>query len=140
MHESFRVVARAQIILIDFDAHRTSRDANAVTAKDFQRIALSLPEAVEGQHFGNVDFRVDGKIFATLALVKEDFGMLSLTPEQQAGMIEDAPEIFSPVPGGWGRKGATRVLLSKVPRDILEAALRTAWRRKAPKRLLQAKS
>jgi hypothetical protein len=111
-----------------------------VTANDFQRIALSLPETAQGQHFGNMDFRVDGKIFATLSLVKEGFGVLLLSPEQQAGMIEDEPKIFSPVPGGWGRKGSTRVLLAKVPRDILEAALRSAWRRKAPKRLLATKS
>ena len=111
-----------------------------MTPRDFQRIALSLPEAVESQHFGNADFRVDGKIFATLSCAKEGFGVLLLTPEQQAGMIEDAPKLFSPVPGGWGRKGSTRVLLAKVPRDILEAALRTAWRRKAPKRLLVTKS
>lgn len=110
-----------------------------MTPKDFQRISLSLPEAVESQHFGNADFRVDGKIFATLGLAIEGFGVLLLTPEQQAGMIEDAPKIFSPVPRGWGRKGSTRVLLAKVPRDILEAALRTAWRRKAPKRLLLTK-
>jgi hypothetical protein len=53
-------------------------------------------------------------------------------------MVEDEPEIFSPVPGGWGRQGATRVRLAKVPPDILAAALRTAWQRKAPKRLLRA--
>ena len=111
-----------------------------MTPKDFQRIALSLPEAVKSQHFGNADFRVDGKIFATLSLAKEGFGVLLLTPEQQAGMIEDAPKIFSPVPGGWGRQGSTRVLLAKIPRDILAAALRTSWRRKAPKRLLLAQA
>lgn len=99
-------------------------------------MALSLPEATEGSHFGNADFRVGGKIFATLALEKEGFGVLLLTPEEQAGMIEDEPEIFSPVPGGWGRQGATRVRLAKVPPDIVKAALRAAWRRKAPKRLL----
>ncbi len=88
-----------------------------MTPKDFQRIALSLPEAVEGQHFAHPDFRVDGKIFATLGLAKEGFGVLLLTPEQQAGMIEDEPKLFSPVPGGWGRKGSTRVLLAKVPRE-----------------------
>ena len=107
-----------------------------MTAADFRRIALSLPEAVEGAHFGNADFRVGGKIFATLALEKEGFGTLLLTPEQQAGMVEDAPDLFSPVPGGWGRQGATRVRLAKVPPGILEAALRTAWRKRAPKRLL----
>lgn len=96
-----------------------------------------MPEAVEGSHFGNADFRVEGKIFATLALASEGYGVLLLTPEQQVGMVEDAPEIFSPVPGGWGRKGSTRVSLAKVTPDVLEAALRMAWRRKAPKRLLR---
>jgi hypothetical protein len=108
-----------------------------VTAEGFRRIALALPEAVEGSHFGSADFRVGGKIFATLSLEKEGYGVLLLTPEQQAGMVEDAPEIFSPVPGGWGQKGSTRVRLAKVTADILEAALNTAWRRKAPKRLLR---
>src|ERR1035437_9112986 len=73
-----------------------------MTGADFRRIALTMPEAVEGAHFGNPDFRVAGKIFATLALEKEGFGVLLLSPEQQAGMVEDAPELFSPVPGGWG--------------------------------------
>ena len=95
-----------------------------------------MPEAVESSHFGNADFRVGGKIFATLALEKEGYGVLLLTPEQQAGMVEDEPKVFSPVPGGWGRKGSTRVRLAKVPPDILRAALKLAWRRKAPKRLL----
>ncbi len=80
-----------------------------MTAANFRRIALSMPEAVEGSHFGQADFRVGGKIFATLALESEGYGVLLLTPEQQAGMVEDEPNIFSPVPGGWGRKGATRV-------------------------------
>ena len=108
----------------------------AITSADFRRIALSLPEAVEGSHFGQADFRVGGKIFATLALEAEGYGVLLLTAEQQAGMVEDEPEIFSPVPGGWGRKGATRVRLAKVVPDILEGALQTAWLRRAPKRLL----
>jgi hypothetical protein len=83
---------------------------------------------------------VGGKIFATLALESEGYGVLLLTPEQQAGMVEDEPKIFSPVPGRWGRKGSTRVLLAEVARDILESTLRTAWLRKAPKRLLQSRS
>ncbi|MBZ5626558.1 MAG: MmcQ/YjbR family DNA-binding protein [Acidobacteriia bacterium] len=106
-----------------------------MTGTDFRRMALSMPEAVEGAHFGHADFRVGGKIFATLGLEKEGYGVLILTPEQQAGMVEDAPQIFSRVAGGWGRQGSTRVLLAKVKPDILEAALRTAWRRRAPKRL-----
>jgi hypothetical protein len=109
-----------------------------LTAASFRCIALSLPEAVEGSHLGNADFRVGGKIFATLSLQSEGYGVLMLTPEQQAGMVADEPKIFSPVSGGWGRMGATRVLLAKVPPDILEAALRTAWLRRAPKRLLRS--
>jgi hypothetical protein len=108
------------------------------TASDFRRIALGLPEAVEGAHHGHPDFRVGGKIFATLAYEREGYGVLLLTPDQQAGMVSDAPEVFSPVPGGWGRQGSTRVRLAKVTPDILEGALRTAWRRRAPKRLLGA--
>ena len=100
---------------------------------DFRRLALSLPEAVEGSHFGNTDFRVGGKIFATLSLAKQGYGVLLLTPEQQAGMVEDEPEIFSAIPNGWGRNGATRVTLAKVSPDILKAALQTAWQRRAPK-------
>jgi hypothetical protein len=100
-------------------------------------MALKLPEVVEGCHFGSADFRVGGKIFATLALEREGYGVLLLTRDEQAGMVADAPEIFTPVPGGWGLKGSTRVRLAKVTADMLEAALATAWRRKAPKRLLQ---
>ncbi len=109
-------------------------------ASDFRRIALSMPEAVEGSHFGNTDFRVGGKIFATLALEPEGYGVLLLSPEQQAPMVEDEPKIFSLVPGGWGRQGSTRVNLAKVSPDILESALRTAWLKRAPKQLLRTKS
>jgi len=106
-----------------------------LTPADFRRIALSLPESIEGSHFGAADFRVGGKIFATLSREAEGCGVLLLTPEQQAGMVEDEPEVFSPVPGGWGRKGSTRVRLAKVAPDILEGALRAAWLRRAPKGL-----
>lgn len=108
-----------------------------MTGADFRRLALTMPEAAEGSHFGNADFRVGGKIFATLSQEKQGFGVLLLSPEQQAGMVEDAPEIFSPVPGGWGRQGSTRVSLEHVTPDILEAALRTSWQKRAPKRLLK---
>jgi len=107
-----------------------------MTAAAFPQLALRFPETAEGSHFEVADFRVAGKIFATLGLEREGYGVLLLTPERQAGMIEDAPEIFSPVPGGWGQKGATRVRLSKITPDVLESALRTAWLGKAPKRLL----
>ncbi|HSS98322.1 MAG TPA: MmcQ/YjbR family DNA-binding protein [Terriglobales bacterium] len=104
---------------------------------DFRRIALSLPEAVEGSHFGNADFRVGGKIFATLSLAKQGYGVLLLAPAQQQGMVEDEPEIFSAVPNGWGSHGATRVPLAKVSPDILKAALQTAWQKRAPKTALK---
>ena len=71
---------------------------------DFRRLALSLPEATEGSHFGNTDFRVGGKIFATLSLAKQGYGVLLLTPEQQKGMVEDEPEIFSPDSKCLGKK------------------------------------
>ena len=105
-------------------------------AAEFRRIALSMPEAVEGSHFGNADFRVGGKIFATLALEREGYGVLTLTPDQQAVVVEGEPEVFSAFPGGWGRRGATRVHLAKATPDMLEGAMRIAWRRRAPKRLL----
>src|ERR1700744_1686334 len=93
-----------------------------VTAKDYRRIALSLPGASEGSHQGHRDFRVGGKIFCTLAYEKEGYGVLKLSLEEQAGLVEDAPEVFSPVPGGWGRMGMTRVKLDVVSADVLEGA------------------
>ena len=110
-----------------------------MTSSQFRRIALSLPGAVEISHFGNPDFRVNGRIFATLAYASKGYGTLALTPEQQSGMVEDAPDIFSPGPGGWGRQGATFVRLAKVKADMLEGALRLAWHRRAAQKPVRAK-
>jgi hypothetical protein len=110
-----------------------------VTAAGFRRLALSLPDTAEGSHFHVADFRVGGKIFATLAYEKDGCGVLLLTPEQQAGMLQDAPEIFLPVPNKWGEKGATLVRLGKVKPDVLEGALRLAWENKQNKHDKQAK-
>jgi hypothetical protein len=104
-----------------------------MTAEGFRQIALSMTDATEGSHFGSADFRVGGHIFATLSLVREGYGVLLLTPEQQAGMVQDAPDVFSPVPGGWGKNGSTRVLLESVTPDILEAALKAAWQNRVAK-------
>jgi len=101
--------------------------------KDFRRIALSLEGAEEGSHMGAVDFRVGGRIFATLASVKQGYGNLMLTPEQQAAFVGDLPEVFLPVHGGWGRNGATHVRLTAVTQDVLEGALRTAWKLRVEK-------
>ena len=75
-----------------------------MNAKDIRRIALSLEGAEEGSHFGAMDFRVGGKIFATLAHEKQGYGNLMLTPEQQAAFVEELPDVFLPVHGGWGKK------------------------------------
>ena len=98
-----------------------------MTGDDFRRAALGLPDATEGAHMGHADFRVGGRIFATLGLESQGYGVLLLNPEQQAGMVEDVPKVFSPVPGVWGRNGSTRVDLAAVTPDVLEAALRAAW-------------
>jgi hypothetical protein len=99
-----------------------------MTAADFRRIALSLDGAEEGSHMGGVDFRVGGRIFATLASVKDGFGNLLLTPEIQAEFVGEAPDVFVPVAGGWGRMGATHIRLAKSNRDILTGALYAAWK------------
>lgn len=95
---------------------------------DFRRIALSLEGAEEGSHMGAVDFRVGGRIFATLASQKLGYGNLMLTPEQQAELVHDFPDLFLPVHGGWGRMGATHIRLAKANEEILVDAIRTAWR------------
>lgn len=98
-----------------------------MTADDFRRFALSLPDAVEGAHMGAADFRVGGRIFATLASVAQGFGNLALTPELQSEFVADAPELFLPVAGGWGRMGMTHVRLRPCSEDVLRGALRAAW-------------
>jgi hypothetical protein len=104
-----------------------------MTAADFRRIALSLEGAEEGSHMGAVDFRVGGRIFATLASVAQGYGNLMLSPEQQAAFVEEEPEIFLPVAGGWGRMGATHIVLAKAKPDLLTGALRAAWKLRAEK-------
>ena len=97
-------------------------------AKDFRRLALQLEGAEEGSHMGAADFRVGGRIFATLAHEAKGYGNLMLTPAQQALFVEDQPDIFLPVAGGWGRNGATHVRLEAANEELLAGALRTAWK------------
>ena len=99
-----------------------------MNAKDFRRIALSFDGAEESSHMGAVDFRVGGRIFATLAHERHGYGNLMLTPEQQAAFVDEMPEVFLPVHGGWGRMGATHIRLAAASEDVLEGALRTAWK------------
>src|SRR5271168_4335723 len=100
---------------------------------DFRRIALSFEGAEEGSHMGPADFRVGGRIFATLASESKGYGNLMLTPEQQADLVAEQPEVFLPVPGGWGRNGATHIRLSEANEDLLTGALRTAWKLRTEK-------
>jgi len=111
-----------------------------MTPDDFRRIALSLDGAEEGSHMGAVDFRVGGRIFATLASVKEGYGNLMLTPEQQADFVGEQPDIFVPIAGGWGRMGSTHIRLAAADEDILEGALRAAWKTRIEKNTKPARS
>jgi hypothetical protein len=108
------------------------RDMNA---KDFRRLALSLEGAEEGSHMGAVDFRVGGRIFATLASVKHGYGNLMLTPELQADFIRERPDVFLPIAGGWGRMGMTHIRLAESDPDVLEGALRAAWKLRIDKNM-----
>src|SRR5579883_964870 len=99
-----------------------------MTVADFRRIALSLEGAEESSHMGSPDFRVGCRIFATLASHSEGYGNLMLNPEQQQAFIADRPDLFLPVKGGWGRMGATHIILARADEDSLRGALTTAWK------------
>src|SRR5215475_2066587 len=101
-----------------------------MTSADFRRIALSLDGAEEGSHLGAVDFRVGGRIFATLAHITKGYGNLMLDPAQQQEFVAEQPDIFLPVAGGWGRMGVTHIRLAVANEDLLTGALRTAWKRR----------
>jgi hypothetical protein len=111
-----------------------------MTAADFRRIALSFDGAEQGSHMGAVDFRVGGRIFATLASVKDGFGNLMLTPEIQADLVAEQPDLYVPVAGGWGRMGITHIRLSKATRDALTDVLRMAWKLRVDRNATQKKS
>jgi len=98
-----------------------------MTAVDFRRIALSLSGVEEVSHAGLPAFRVGGRRFASLASQEEGYGNLTLTLEQQAAFVEEAPEVFLPIPGGWGRMGHTHIRLAAANEDVLAGALRAAW-------------
>jgi hypothetical protein len=111
-----------------------------VTPDDFRRLALVLDGAEEGEHMGQSDFRVDGRIFATLAHAADGYGNLLLTAEEQEVLVDELPDVFKPISGGWGRMGGTHVVLANVTEEVLAGALHAAWRirvaknRKAKKR------
>ena len=96
--------------------------------QDFRRIALSFEGAEESSHMGSPDFRVGGRIFATLAAQHQGYGNIQLTPEQQAEFVQELPDVFLPVPGGWGRGGMTHIRLAAANEDVLRGALHAAWK------------
>jgi len=104
-----------------------------MTAADFRRLALALPGAEEGSHMGSADFRVGGRIFATLASQDKGYGNLMLTPELQADFVAEQPDVFLPIAGGWGRNGSTHIRLAQADEDLLAGALRTAWKLRVEK-------
>jgi len=97
---------------------------------DLRRLALALHETEEKSHFGKADFRVRNHVFATLPA--QDQGVVKLTPEEQRMVVESEPAVFSPVEGGWGLKGWTRINLFVADEATLESALRMGWRNAAP--------
>ena len=104
-----------------------------MNASDFSRIALSFEGAEESSHMGAPDFRVGGRIFATLASESQGYGNLMLNPEQQAAFVTEQPDVFIPVAGGWGSNGATHIRLAAASEDLLTGALHTAWKLRVDK-------
>lgn len=98
-----------------------------MTAKQFAKLALSLPDTIASEHMGHPDFRVNGKIFATLGWPNDGYGMVKLTPLQQSEYELAHPEVFQRIDNGWGRMGATSVCLKHAKANILLPAMKDAW-------------
>ncbi|HUL72624.1 MAG TPA: MmcQ/YjbR family DNA-binding protein [Vicinamibacterales bacterium] len=101
-----------------------------MTPGDFKRLALGLEGAEQGSHMGAVDFRVGGRIFATLAAVHKGYGNIMLSPEQQRDFVAELPDVFLPVSGKWGEAGATHVRLDLASEEVVRGALHAAWKRR----------
>jgi hypothetical protein len=109
-----------------------------MTAAQFRRIALSMPQASESEHMDHPDFRVGGKIFATLGYPDKNHGMVVLPPEDQARLVQAYPKVFTPAKGAWGKRGSTSVRLEGVDEATLRSAIEIAWRKRAPKSLVSS--
>ncbi|HEV2421744.1 MAG TPA: MmcQ/YjbR family DNA-binding protein [Candidatus Acidoferrales bacterium] len=108
-----------------------------VTPAQFRRMALAFPETEESAHMNHPDFRVRGKIFATLAYPDKKWAMVKLTPDQQEVFVADDPGVFAPAAGAWGRQGNTTVRLGAAKQQTLRRAILAAWLNTAPKSLAQ---
>src|SRR6476620_4045593 len=111
-----------------------------MTPAQFRRLALSFPKVSEGAHMNHPDFRVGGKIFATLGYPDKEHGMVVLPPEEQARVVRSHPKIFAPAKGAWGKRGSTTVLLRAADAAMLQDALEIAWRCSRDRRTRSRKS
>jgi hypothetical protein len=109
-----------------------------MTPNEFRKMALSLPETIEASHMDHPDFRVGGKIFATLSPAGQGWAMVKLSAEQQQAFVRDEPKVFAAFNGKWGKWGATKVILRQANKNTVRTALAFAWRNTAPKRLVNA--
>lgn len=118
-------------------------------AAGFRKMVLAMPLASEGEHMGHPDFRAAGRIFAALppgprgagqgkgkkdAGAKREWGMVALSPQEQAALVREHPEVFVPAAGAWGRRGYTYVALADVDRRVMKRAMEMAWRNVVPQR------
>jgi hypothetical protein len=106
-----------------------------MTPNEFRELALSFPEAIESAHMHHPDFRVGGRIFATLDYPNKDSAMVKLRRDEHREFMRSNPDIFQPAKGAWGRQGSTLVYLPAATIDVVREALAAAWRNTAPKRL-----
>jgi len=107
-----------------------------MTENHFRELALSFPEAIESAHMLHPDFRVGGRIFATLGYPNKDWAVVKLTREEQKEFVRTNRDVFKPVKSGWGRQGQTNIHLPAANIHIVRKALAVAWRNTAPKRLV----
>jgi hypothetical protein len=108
-----------------------------MTAAEFRRIALSMPGASESAHMAHPDFRVGGKIFATLGYPDKHYGMVVLPPDEQERFVKSDSAAFRPAKGAWGLRGSTCVRLEDADAPTLRRAMEIAWCKRAPKRLIK---
>jgi hypothetical protein len=114
-----------------------------MTAARFRRIALGLKNVVEQAHHGHPDFRVGGRIFATLGYPDTKWVMLNLSADQQSTFLREHVGVFVPAAGAWGERGSTTVWLGAADEETVSEALTLAWRNaveKGPTRSASRKS
>jgi hypothetical protein len=94
-----------------------------MTENEFRKLALEIPASIESSHMNHPDFRVGGRIFASLGAPNDDWGMVKLTPDQQRRFMKEAPNVFRACSGAWGRQGCTNVHLKSATVEIVRSAL-----------------